>query len=61
MIGGNFAQFFEKVAKTDTKPINTKISTLKQNLKVQNMYIKLKNDFNRPFFETAHLGENVKN
>jgi hypothetical protein len=47
MIGGKFAQFFEKVAKTDTKPINTKISKLKQNLKVQNIFIapllKLKN------------------
>jgi hypothetical protein len=43
---------------------NTKISTLKLNLKVQNIYItpllKSKNTFKKPCFETAYLAENVK-
>jgi hypothetical protein len=61
---GKNAQILEKVAKTVTKPKIAKISTTKLNLKVQNIYIKQllkpKNTCNKPYFNTADLGENIK-
>jgi hypothetical protein len=55
---------FEKVAYTVAKGKNSKISTSKLNLKVQNIYIKplskLKNTTSKPSFETAYIGEDVK-
>jgi hypothetical protein len=51
---GKIVQILEKVAKTIAKPKNTKISSPKINLKVQNIYIELllnsKNTYNKPYF-----------
>jgi hypothetical protein len=53
-----------KLAKTVAKPKIAKISTSKLNLKVQNIYIKPllkpKYTWNKPYFKTDYLGENVK-
>jgi hypothetical protein len=56
---------FQKVAPKVSKAKEAKISTIKLNLKAQNIYIKPlfkpKNTYNKPCFETAYLGENVIN
>ena len=64
-LGGKICLILEKVAKTVAKAKVANISTSKLNLKAQNIYIKPllkpKNTCNKPYFETAYLGKNVKN
>ncbi len=50
---------FQKVAQTDSEPINAKISTKKLLLKAQNIKSLLKpyNTYNKLCFETANLDE----
>jgi hypothetical protein len=63
-LGKKIRPSFEKVAKTIAEPKIAQIPITKLNLKGQKFYIKPlltpKNTNNKPYFETAYLGENVK-
>jgi len=56
---GKMAKFMEKVAKTVAEPKNAKISISKLILKVNIIFETLKY-LQKPCFETAYLGKNVK-
>jgi hypothetical protein len=63
-VGEKIRPSFEKVAKTIAERKIAQIPITKQNLKFPKFYIKPlltpKNTNNKPYFETAYLGENVK-